>query len=230
LRYSAPYRRLALTLMDPATHMFSPGTTIALRGVYENQVTYAQACIVVLDTPGETVLALLPGAECALPQWYRRNPGVDPSPETRWRATIAGHHDLARARWQTNRFLMLLRPDTYYSVYLIWDDSTQQFHCYYVNFQLPYVRTHCGLDTFDLELDLVILPDRRHKWKDVEDYETGVRMGVIRQPWVDAINEAKSAVLSDAEAGLYPFDMSWRDWVPDAGWEPPDFPDGWDGI
>jgi hypothetical protein len=211
-------------------HLFDPGSTIALRGVLENQVTYAQACLVVRDSPEETVLALLPGAQCAFPQWYRHKRNADSSPEARWHATLRGDHNLSPARWQTNRFLMLLSPGTYYSVYLIWDNNTHRFHCYYVNFQRPYVRTHCGLDTYDLELDLVVLPDGGIKWKDTEHYEAGVRLGVIRQQWVDAINEAKCSILADVEAGRYPFDMTWRNWVPSDDWVPPDLPAGWDEI
>jgi predicted RNA-binding protein associated with RNAse of E/G family len=209
---------------------WKPGNTIALRGVLEESIVFAQACIVVRDSPEETVLLLLPGAECAFPKWARTRAGMDCPPEARWRATLEGDHDLLSARWQTNRFLMLLQPDTHCSVSLIWDDTTNHFECYYVNFQLPYVRTHSGLDTFDLELDLVILPDGEHRWKDKEDYEAGVRMGVIRQPWVDAINQATPGILESARTGRYPFDMTWRDWLPDPSWQPPDLPSGWDEI
>lgn len=38
---------------------------------------------------------------------------------------------------------------------------------------MPYRRSHCGFDTFDLDLDIVINPQHEWHWKGVDDYQQG---------------------------------------------------------
>jgi protein associated with RNAse G/E len=101
---------------------------------------------------------------------------------------------------------------------------------YYINFQLPFHRTAIGLDTLDLELDIVVEPDHEWHWKDVENYHKGIDSGVIRGEWVEAIDAAKQEVFETLDHRLYPFDGSWLDWKPDPAWQPPGAMENWDKI
>ena len=132
--------------------------------------------------------------------------------------------------WRTNRLLILLEPEKYYARMFFWEQESNSFLCYYINFQLPFRPSPIGFDTLDLELDLIIEPDFAWRWKDVENYQQGVDCGIIRNEWIDEIEKAKKEVFSNLERRRYPFDGSWLDWMPDSTWQPPKLPEIWDKI
>jgi protein associated with RNAse G/E len=113
---------------------------------------------------------------------------------------------------------------------LFWDDASNQFLCYYINFQVPFKRRQWGIDTLDLDLDIVIDPDFSFKWKDEEDYQKAIEHGLFTPEWVQGIENAKPEIFEKLEKRLYPFDGSWLDWKPDPNWEPPKLPENWDKI
>jgi protein associated with RNAse G/E len=132
--------------------------------------------------------------------------------------------------WHTNRLLFLLEPGKFYSSILFWNHETNQFVCYYINFQLPFQRRPCAINTLDLDLDIVIQPDFSYEWKDVNDYEKGIETGVIRPEWVAEIEASKIEIFTKLEKRQYPFDGSWLDWMPDPHWSLPTLPENWDKI
>jgi hypothetical protein len=206
-----------------AGYMWKTGDVIAWRGIFNKRVWHVKPTIVVKDSPQELVLALLPGAECIADQNY---PKGQTNGKRRWEFT---DHDwvLAPYTWRTNRLLLILEPETFYSTILFWNDASHEFLCYYINFQQPFQRSHCSIDTLDLELDLVVNPDFSSEWKDVDDYEMCVKAGVILPEWVQGIDLAKDEVLGRIAARRYPFDGSWLDWKPDPDWTPPKLPENW---
>jgi predicted RNA-binding protein associated with RNAse of E/G family len=123
---------------------------------------------------------------------------------------------------------MITEPGRYYSVYLIWDHTTDRFICYYVNFQLPLIRSFCGFDTYDLELDIVVEPNRNWRLKDEAAFEEGIRMGVIKRMWAEAVAREKELVVAAIEDGRYPFNDYWKNYAVDPLWTPPSLPPGWD--
>lgn len=85
------------------------GDNCVLRGTVNNQVWMAKSVIVVKDDPEETVLLLIPGAQCAFPEGYwRRKKNRDYSQGTRWQEAKREHILLREFTWQTNRILMFL--------------------------------------------------------------------------------------------------------------------------
>lgn len=203
------------------------GESCVLRGIVNNQVWLAQSVIVVQDAPQETVLLLLPGAQCAIPAGYlgwrnKQIPGM-----TRWQEARLTPIVLRELAWQTNRLLIFLEPEKYYSCFLFWDHQTGRFGCYYINFQLPYRRSQCGFDTLDLDLDIVIDPQYHWKWKDVDEYQAGIREGGIQDEWVQGIQRSQAEVFDRIDQRRYPMDGSWLDWQPDPAWAPPRLPDVW---
>jgi len=66
--------------------------------------------------------------------------------------------------------------------------------------------------------------------KDILEYENGVNSGGITPEWRQAVEAAATEVLARIEQGRYPFDRSWLDWLPDAGWPRTILPPGWDKV
>ncbi len=207
-------------------NLWKPGDHVMWRGIYRNRIWYAQTAIVVKDSPEETVLARLPGAEGRAEQDYVQK---KKNGRRRWDFQ---HDDwvLEDFPWHTNSLLFLLEPDKYYSTIFFWNHESNKFLGYYVNFQLPFTRNPGGFDTLDLELDIEVNPDFSFKWKDVDDYEKGIQTGIILPEWEEGIEMAKIEILDKLKKRRYPFDGSWMDWRPDPTWTPPTLPANWDKI
>lgn len=206
--------------------MWKPGEIIVWRGIFRNRVWHAQAVIVVKETSKEIVLALLPGAEGMIEPDYVKS---QKRGKRRWDFKNQSW-DLEKFTWHTNRLLFLLEPEKYYSTIHFWNNSSNAFLCYYINFQLPFQRSNCGIDTLDLDLDLVINPDLSYEWKDLDDYQKAIDSEIIFPEWVEGIEHAKPEILDKLRLHQYPFDGSWLDWLPEPSWSPPILPKNWDKI
>ena len=204
------------------------GESCVFRGVVNDRVWLAHSVIVIKDAPKETVLLLLPGAQCVLPEGYWRwKINKDYSQGTRWHEAQKAKIELREIIWKTNRLLIFLEPEKYYSCFMFWDHTMDQFSCYYINFQLPYKRSHCGFDTLDLDLDIVIDPQYKWKWKDKKEYQRGIREGGIQAEWVMGIEQSQEEVFDKINAHKYPMDGSWVNWRPNSEWYPPTLPERW---
>ena len=209
-------------MVDP----WRSGDVIVWRGVFRNRVWHAQPVIVVKDTPEEMCVTLLPGTECVAPEGYLD--GKD-SAKRRW-SFKDKDWKLENYAWRTNRLLILLEPNTYYSTMFFWRADSNDFLLYYINFQLPFQRSHCGIDTLDLDLDLIINPDFSFRWKDEDDYQKAIDHEVIMPEWTQAIEISKKEIFYKIEKRQYPCDGSWLNWMPDPDWLPPKLPKNWDKI
>jgi protein associated with RNAse G/E len=208
-----------------AINLWNKGDNVLLRGMYTGRPVYVQSLRVVKDTPEETALLIFPGAECVAPGNYIHHGHLM---WNRWSETLTNTLQMEKYRWHTNRFLILLEPEKYYSTIYIWEAASDQFVCYYINFQLPFRRTSLGFDTLDLDLDIVIDPSRKWKWKDEDEYQQAIRAGVIRPEWVREIELAQTEVFSLLEHRAYPLDDSWLNYQPDPSLSPPYLPKNWD--
>jgi len=208
------------------TDFWEPGSVISWRGIYRERVWHAQTVIVVRDNPEEIVLTLLPGTECISPEGYSLGKN---SYKRRWNFKEKDWQ-LENYTWHTNRLLLLLEPEKFYSTIYFWQHEHNKFLCYYINFQLPFRRSHGGVDTLDLDLDLIINPDFSYEWKDVEDYQKAIENEIISPEWIEGIEAAKQEIFEKLEKRQYPYDGSWLDWMPDPGWSPPKLPQNWDKI
>ena len=208
------------------TDLWKPGDIVGWRGIYRNRIWHAVPTFVVKETCQEIVRAIIPGAKCMVEEHY--TPGVK-NGKRRW--DFKGEDwVLKEFTWHTNRVLTITESDKYYSIMLFWDHARNEFLCYYVNFQLPFKRSHCGTDSLDLDLDICIEPDLRFSWKDEDDYHKAIEQGLILPEWVQEIEKAKPEILERLEKRCYPFDGSWLDWMPDPTWPPPTLPENWDKI
>lgn len=206
--------------------MWRPGDIVTWRGIYRNRIWHAVPTFVVKDTLQELVLALTPGTDCMVEENYAKG---KKNGKRRWDFKDK-NWKLTNFTWHTNHLLFSLEPEKYYSIILFWNHGTNEFVGYYINFQLPFRRSHCGVDTLDLDLDIVINPDLSFEWKDEDDYQKAIEAGVIAPKWIREIERAKPEILARLEKRRYPFDGSWLDWVPDPGWLPPKLAKDWDEI
>jgi len=206
--------------------MWNPGDIVLWRGILNGHVWHVQPTIVVKDTADELVLTLIPGTECAAEETYLQGK----QHARRWWDFKNNDWVLEKYKWHTNRLLLILEPEKYYSTILFWDHKSNEFLCYYINFQLPFRRSSLGIDTLDLDLDIIINPDFSFEWKDVDDYQKAIAHGLIFPDWVQEIDSAKPEIFERLEKRQYPFDGSWLDWKPDPSWEPPKLPENWDKI
>jgi protein associated with RNAse G/E len=182
--------------------------------------------VVVKDAPQEIMLSVFPGAECMDEEHYAS--GVK-NGIRRWDFRDKDWQ-LKKVTWHTNRVLSIAEPGKYYSILLFWNHASNEFSGYYVNFQLPLKRSHCGFDSLDLDLDMVINPDFSFEWKDVDDYQKATEHGLIIPQWVQGIEKAKAEIFEKLEKRQYPFNGSWLDWKPNPSWQPPKLPENWDKI
>jgi hypothetical protein len=172
-----------------AGKLLSYGDTATVLGIGARRVWEVHSTRVVKDTPEETVLALLPESECAFPTGDIRRSLGDFSLGTRWSQAARGDWELTKSPWG-NAALMILTPETYYAVWIFLGSSPKAFDNYYVNFQVPYVRSRLGFDTYDLELDLVVEPNWTWRWKDRASYEEGIAKGGITDDWKRGVDAA----------------------------------------
>ncbi len=207
--------------------MCMPGEVIAWSGIFRERLWHAVPSTVVKDTSQEIVLALMPGTECMVEENYARY--HKKSEKRRWDYKNEDWM-LEKFTWHTNRLLHVIEPEKYYSTVYFWHHESNKFECYYINFQLPFKRTICSIDTLDLDLDIVIHPDFSFEWKDLGDYQRGIETGTILPEWADEIEIAKTEVIDRLEKREYPFDNSWLNWRPDPDWSTPTLPHGWDKI
>jgi hypothetical protein len=206
--------------------MWKPGDVVAWRGIFNQRIWHVQPTIVVKDSPEELVLTLLPETECIAEETYLK--GKENS-NRRWDFK---DHDwrLEKYTWQTNRLLLIFEPEKFYSTIYFWNNASHEFLCYYINFQEPFRRSAYGVDTLDLDLDIIIRPDLSFEWKDEEDYQNAIDHGVIFPEWIRGIDDAKKEIFDKLGKRQYPFDGHWLNWTPDPSWSPPKLPVNWDKL
>ena len=206
--------------------MWKPGDVVAWRGISNGRVWHVQPTLVVKDSPEEIVLTLLPGTECIADENY---PKGKKNGKRRWEFQN-NDWKLEKYMWRTNRLLLLFEPEKYYSTIYFWNNTSHEFLCYYINFQVPFQRSQSSIDTLDLDLDLIIHPDLSFEWKDEDDYHRAIEQGAISPEWIEGMEGAKQEIFARLEKRQYPLDGAWLNWLPDPNWLPPKLPENWDKV
>jgi len=206
------------------------GSQVVLRGIFCGRVCHAQSAIVVQDSSSQTLLLLEPGSEWAHSSGYLRWRYGDYSQGGRWDEASGLSWTMVEAHWVQRRFLMVLEPNRFYSICVLWQQSTGEFERYYVNFQLPFRRSKVGFDTLDLDLDLLVERDLTMRWKDSDEYEEALSRGMITAEWRDGVEKARVEVLERIRRREPPFDGSLLSWQPNPEWKPSRLPNGWNTV
>jgi predicted RNA-binding protein associated with RNAse of E/G family len=125
---------------------------------------------------------------------------------------------------------MLQRPGDAYAIWHFWRGSDREFAGWYVNFEAPFERTAIGFDTKDLELDIVIHPDRNWEFKDVDLLWQRHDEGRFTLFEVRRILELGEAIGAMVDSGRWWWGEAWTEWEPDPAWQVPELPPGWDRV
>ena len=215
--------------MEAAEMYREPGTSAALRWVLEGKIVGGRAVKVVEDGPERTLLAWWEGCRGWTTEGLLRRKKGDFSLGTRWEEARRGDWELVEKPWSWSRVLFALEPGKYYGISLFWDVDTGKFRNFYVNFQLPFQRSHAGFDSLDLDLDIIVADDFSWQWKDEDDWAEARASGMLSADVIEGVERARSEVVSRIEEGLGDL-PAWADWEPDPSWGEPCMPENWDSI
>lgn len=130
--------------------------------------------------------------------------------------------------WHGGGVLILTPPDCAHSVWWFFDGS-HRFEGWYVNLERPLGRWHGGIDLQDQALDIWVEPDRTWEWKDEDELQERIGHSLYwSEEEVPEIRAEGHRVIAKIEAGVFPFDGTWLDFVPDPHWTPSTMPTNWD--
>jgi Protein of unknown function (DUF402) len=188
-----------------------PGETIVRREVWRGRPTGGWASTVVADEEDLLVLYMPEGSPFTFTHDFFGAP----------------HPWSGRDRWQGHGVLQLQRPDEMHAVWVFWDGPQRELAAWYVNVQEPFRRTASGIDTQDLELDIVVEPDGSWTMKDDEKLEDWIERGRWTAEEVVAIRAEGARVARELEAGRRWWSDDWAAWEPDPAWVVPELPEGW---
>ncbi|KRF16698.1 hypothetical protein ASG90_10605 [Nocardioides sp. Soil797] len=118
----------------------------------------------------------------------------------------------SHTEWGSTIVLQVNRPGSMYGVWKIFE-TDGRFRHWYFNFEAPQVRTGQAVETHDFGLDLIVHPDGRREWKDVEDLHHQRITGRITSGVVDQVLGAAAELveLLDADRRWW---SNWDDWTP----------------
>ena len=181
-------------MADPPA-MFAPGTVVTRREVLHGDAWLEHPVSVVADD-GETLAVRL-----------------DPGSRFDFPAHPFGPHPWsAHSAWGGTVVLQVNRPGTMYGVWKIFG-ADGEFRHWYINFEPPQVRRGQAVETGDYGLDLIVHPDGRREWKDVEDLHHQRIEGRISTQIVELVLAAAAELvdLLDADRRWW---SSWDEWSP----------------
>lgn len=208
---------------------FETGRVVLHRNVRHGRIGWVRPARVVSDDDRGLLLWLARGTT-VVNEVAGDGRGMRAMPFGEW---LDLDHRLIVGSWRGPGVLKLLPPGAAHSVWWFRDDAGR-FINWYVNLEEGGVRwddgTVCGVDIVDQDLDIVAYPDLSWQWKDEEEFSE--RLAFPGRYWVideAAVRAEGVRVIKEIEAGQFPFDGTWVDFLPDPAWPvPTDLPDGWD--
>lgn len=199
--------------------MFSSGDAILMRAIVDGRVRWALPHTLVELTDDRVAWLIRPGTH-----------GIAPGAYAEGRRHYV--HDLARGGWTTvphvwttNRVLHLTPFGRAHSLALFWNDELDEFRGWYVNLQESLRRSRFGFDTRDHALDIWVEPDGTWHWKDEEELELAVELGVFTAAQAAEFRAEGERVLTEQ-----PWPTGWEDWRPPSEWPLPELPPDWERV
>ena len=132
------------------------GETVALRGMYNGRPWIVQSSLVVNDSPQETALLLMPGAECVMPYGYIHKKHGDHRGWERWQETLEGRISLALSH--TGAELINWRRNGQRQAVVRYRLTGRRFECVIDTESLQIMDAGICLSGTDEELNLSSLP------------------------------------------------------------------------
>lgn len=203
---------------------FLPGQHILYRGPHVDDsgktgrpvICDLKPVVVVTDSPNLISLYLPAGTPTLLSK------GVVPGLRKPWGP---GEWELVSGAWDRWQTLYLVVPGEWRATWVMWTPDWE-FLGWYVNFQEPLSRTRWGFDIRDLQLDVLVAPDRSWRWKDQDEFNRGLARGIFSPEHADLVRRSAANSVAAIEAAAWPFVDSYRDWRPHPEWTSPVLPFG----
>lgn len=195
---------------------------IVKRSIHQGRIWSAQPQLLLDDGPDELVTLSIPGSTCHLPRNSHDMHHVRES-------FRSGEWTLEASSGAQFVGVCRHRPDRYFNVTHLFAPESGEFLCWYVNFERPISRHSDGLviDTLDLWLDLIVLPDGNTFWKDTDHWNWAGEQRLFSPGEVRRVEALRDELQTAARKGVEPFDGSWTEWVP-IELDPLDPPPYWD--
>lgn len=208
---------------------FEPGRLIVHRNVRRGRIGWVRPARVVSDDE-RGLLVWIERDTAVATEAVEDGRGLRAMPFAEW---ITHSYRPKIGRWNGPPVLKFLPTAAACSVWWFRDDAGG-FTNWYVNLEEPGVRWDdgelAGVDIVDQDLDVVVWPDRSWEWKDEDEFTE--RLAFPDHYWVSdeaAVRAEGERLIKIVEAGDFPFDGTWCDFVPDPGWvAPAALPAGWD--
>ena len=183
--------------------------------------------VVVADTDRLISLWLPEGAQTEMSH------GLIPGLRLPWRP---GDWELRESVWRWCSALFLIVPGEWRATWVLWmpeggptrprglpglrggtrtgdllsDVGGGEFMGWYVNIQEPIRRTPTGFDQRDLQLDVVVDAGRNWHWKDEDELDRSVELGVISAGVAERTRREARLAVADVEASRWPFHGAWE--------------------
>jgi Protein of unknown function (DUF402) len=186
---------------------------VLLRSVYRGRVRWTFPHRLVELTRNRLVTYLAPGSAGKItargPDGYLR----------RWMgATEPSDH-----RWYGGGLLWETRFGAAHALGHFWDEAGT-FLGWYVNLQEPLRRSPLGWDTCDQALDICVEPDGSWRWKDEDELQEAIELGIYSRAEAEAIRAEGERVVVALDS-LLP--TGWEQWRPPGDWGPLELPKAW---
>lgn len=123
--------------------------------------------------------------------------------------------------WEQTHVLRFEQAGARHSVEIYWDIDWNQMS-WYVNLQTPVAINNRFVDTTDCALDVIVKPDGTWYWKDEDELEEAVELGI----WTVA-EAAEIRAEGERVIAASPWPTGWEDWRPPADWGPLGLPRDW---
>jgi len=202
---------------------FAPGQAVMYRGVDERKRVISVIPVRVVRDDNELVVLWMPvGVSTMKPELVEHTPGTP----RRW---IDGNWYLTRSTWRWAELLILVRPDERRATWVRWS-ADRTFRGWAVNLQDELFRTRLGFDIYDHQLDVLIEPDGRWRYKDEAELALSVELGRMTRDAADEVRAEARLAIGQIERNESPFCDGWERWTPDPTWTLPDLVDDWDDV
>lgn len=185
------------------------GSTWCMRFFHAGVVAFAWPVELIESNDDATVVGLTAGSNGLVPIGY---PGDS---ERLDEQALRGKFEHVPRTWESTNCLHVFQPNQWCGTRLMWDAETGNFLCWYVDFLTPIQVHGSCVDSRDLSLDIVVLPDGASIWKDEDRYAHKVRIGLIDDEERTHVDLARDHVVAAIEDRRFPFDGSYSDWQPD---------------
>jgi Protein of unknown function (DUF402) len=123
--------------------------------------------------------------------------------------------------WQLGGVLRFERPGDRHNIEVCWTPDWS-LRGWYVNLQTAIVVHDRFLDSTDQCLDIWVDADGSWRWKDEDDLEEAVALGI----WTEA-DAAEIRAEGERVIAERPWPTGWEDWRPPADWGAVSLPDDW---